>query len=566
MNGADIIAIIILATIVVAIVVYLLHWLYRHSSKDLSFVRTGFGGEKVVMGGGALVLPIVHDITEVSMNTLRIEVRRAGEKSLITRNRMRVEVNVEFFMRVIPTADSVATAARTLGNRTLDPESLRELVQGRFVDAMGAIAATMTMEEIHEHRGDYIRGVKGLVADSLTANGLELEDRVADQSRPDRHQAVQPLQRLRRRRHDAADRGDRDAQEEAQRHRAGHHHRDPRQEPRSREAARWRSRGRANTRASNRSARSPCAARSSAPRWRRRKPSASATSRRRRSSRAEAIDRARIKQQLAIEAENILRDQETERLEIQRRRAVEMEEQNRVVAIAVNEVENRTRLAEEIEERRSDAQRNRAGRDGRDPRQEPRSRAARADPGEGKRLRAAGAGARRRPCVARSSVPKSSSRRPGASATIEEAQIEAKEAVERARIKLDRAVDAEQHPGRARRPSGWRSSAGVRSNSKSRTGLIAVAEKSKQQSEAAVAAEAARLRVVEAQEGVTSMREQEIAERRKLIDLIEAKQQAERSAIKLTSMAAAEQRGRERPGGGGEVGGRGRAVPLRRGG
>ena len=31
------------------------------------------------MGGGALVLPIVHDVTEVSMNTLRIEVRRAGE-------------------------------------------------------------------------------------------------------------------------------------------------------------------------------------------------------------------------------------------------------------------------------------------------------------------------------------------------------------------------------------------------------------------------------------------------------------------------------------------------------
>ena len=51
------------------------------------------------------MLPIVHDVTEVSMNTLRIEVRRAGEKSLITRNRMRVEVIVEFFVRVIPTAE-----------------------------------------------------------------------------------------------------------------------------------------------------------------------------------------------------------------------------------------------------------------------------------------------------------------------------------------------------------------------------------------------------------------------------------------------------------------------------
>jgi uncharacterized membrane protein YqiK len=175
MNGADIIAIVILAAIVIAIIVYLLHWLYRHSSKDLSFVRTGLGGERVVMGSGALVLPIVHDITEVSMNTLRIDVRRAGEKSLITRNRMRIEVNVEFFVRVIPTAEAVAAAARTLGNRTLNPDSLKDLVQGRFVDAMGSVAARMTMEEIHENRSDYIKSVKALVADSLTANGLELE-------------------------------------------------------------------------------------------------------------------------------------------------------------------------------------------------------------------------------------------------------------------------------------------------------------------------------------------------------------------------------------------------------
>ncbi len=175
MNGADIIAIIILAAIVVAVIVYLLHWLYRRSSKDMSFVRTGFGGEKVVMGGGAIVLPIVHDVTEVSMNTLRLEVRRAREQSLITKDRMRVEVTVEFFVRVVPTAEAVAAAARTLGSRTLNPEKLKELVQGRFVDAMGMAAAEMTMEEMHEKRGAYIKNVKAQVAGALTHNGLELE-------------------------------------------------------------------------------------------------------------------------------------------------------------------------------------------------------------------------------------------------------------------------------------------------------------------------------------------------------------------------------------------------------
>lgn len=175
MKGADVIAIIILAAIVIAVAAYLLHWLYRRSTKDVSFVRTGFGGEKVVMGGGALVLPILHDLTEVNMNTLRLEVTRAREKSLITKDRMRVELTVEFYVRVSPNTDAVATAARSLGNRTMNAEQLKDLIQGRFVDAMGGAAAKMTLEHIHENRQAFVKEVKQEVAESLALDGLELE-------------------------------------------------------------------------------------------------------------------------------------------------------------------------------------------------------------------------------------------------------------------------------------------------------------------------------------------------------------------------------------------------------
>ena len=175
MNGADIIAIVILAVIIIAVMAYLLHWLYRRSTKDVSFVRTGLGGEKIVMGGGAFVLPIVHDFTEVSMNTLRLEVVRVREKSLITRDRMRVELCVEFFVRVMPDAASVATAARTLGSRTTNSDGLKELVQGRFIDALGTVAASMTMEQMHEHRDEFIKAVKREIGASLSPNGLEVE-------------------------------------------------------------------------------------------------------------------------------------------------------------------------------------------------------------------------------------------------------------------------------------------------------------------------------------------------------------------------------------------------------
>ena len=175
MTGADIIATIILTALAIAIFVYLLHWLYRRSSKEVSFVRTGLRGEKVVISGGAFVLPIIHNITSVGMRTLRIEVKRGGDKSFITKNRMRVEIVAEFYVRVTPSKEAVSIAAGTLGKRTMEPERLRDLVQGRFVDALGIVAAQMSMEEIQEKRGEYIKAVKGIVAESLGSTGLELE-------------------------------------------------------------------------------------------------------------------------------------------------------------------------------------------------------------------------------------------------------------------------------------------------------------------------------------------------------------------------------------------------------
>lgn len=165
----------IAVAIVVAILVWLLHWLYLRSSKERSFVRTGFGGTKVVLGGGAFVLPIVHEVIPVNMNTLRLEVARGRDKALITKDRMRVDVTAEFYVRVKAEPQAVADAAQTLGTRTLEPEKLKELIEGKFVDALRTVAAEMTMEEMHEKRGEYVKRVRAAVAGDLLKNGLELE-------------------------------------------------------------------------------------------------------------------------------------------------------------------------------------------------------------------------------------------------------------------------------------------------------------------------------------------------------------------------------------------------------
>jgi len=178
MTGAQfgqLVLVLVVVAALVAIVVWLLNWLYLRSSKERAFVRTGFGGQKVVLNGGALVLPIVHEVIPVNMNTLRLEVTRGRERAIITKDRMRVDVTAEFYVRVQAAADAIAAAAQTLGQRTMQPEMLKELVEGKFVDALRTVAAEMTMEQMHEKRGDYVKRVRSVVSADLLQNGLELE-------------------------------------------------------------------------------------------------------------------------------------------------------------------------------------------------------------------------------------------------------------------------------------------------------------------------------------------------------------------------------------------------------
>lgn len=58
--------------------------LYKRATREISFVRTGLGGRKVVVDGGALVLPTLQEMTPVNMKTLRLSVTRRGNDSLTT--------------------------------------------------------------------------------------------------------------------------------------------------------------------------------------------------------------------------------------------------------------------------------------------------------------------------------------------------------------------------------------------------------------------------------------------------------------------------------------------------
>jgi flotillin len=165
----------LLIVVVLAVVIAVLARFYERATREVSLVKTGVGGRKVVMDGGVIAMPWFHQISRVNMQSLRLEVQRGGESSLITQDRLRVEVGAEFYVSVIASEEGIARAAQTLGSRTFDAVKLRELIEGKLVDALRSVAARFTMDALHENRGQFVAEVREGLIDSLARNGLDLD-------------------------------------------------------------------------------------------------------------------------------------------------------------------------------------------------------------------------------------------------------------------------------------------------------------------------------------------------------------------------------------------------------
>jgi flotillin len=155
--------------------IFLTNRFYLKSTRDTALIRTGSGGQRVVLDGGSIVWPFLHRVDEINMRTHKLEVKRTGEKSLITEDRMRIDVEMEFQFRVTPTAEGVAIAAQSYGARLLRSEDLGLLLSGRFVDALQSTAATFTLDAVHEKRSTFARTVRESLIDEMARNGLLLE-------------------------------------------------------------------------------------------------------------------------------------------------------------------------------------------------------------------------------------------------------------------------------------------------------------------------------------------------------------------------------------------------------
>ena len=137
----------LIATIVIIAILYIISiWIYRRAPSNMCFIRTGLGGTKVCLGEGAVVLPVFHEVTWVSLETAKLIISRSRDQAVLTSDNIRVDVIAELYVHVGRTVEDVLTASRSLGEKTFDPEKIRNLLEAKVVSVLRSYAATKDIE------------------------------------------------------------------------------------------------------------------------------------------------------------------------------------------------------------------------------------------------------------------------------------------------------------------------------------------------------------------------------------------------------------------------------------
>ncbi|HCK14269.1 TPA: hypothetical protein DHW51_09120, partial [Candidatus Poribacteria bacterium] len=149
---------------------------YKKPKADVALVRTGGRGSKINITGGLWLNTIIHEVREVSLNTIRLEILREGQDAFITADFNRADVEAVFYLQVQPMEEDILRAAQSLGDKNMTPETMKELIEQKLEGALRSVAAESDIEELLQKREEFADKVQDAVGVNLqTENGLKLE-------------------------------------------------------------------------------------------------------------------------------------------------------------------------------------------------------------------------------------------------------------------------------------------------------------------------------------------------------------------------------------------------------
>ncbi|MCU0711403.1 MAG: flotillin family protein [Pirellula sp.] len=164
---------------------------YVKVGPDEAIVRTGYGGIKVVIDGGTIVVPVLHRYEKMDLTLKSFEIAREGSEGLICKDNIRADIKTAFFIRVDKTVDEIKEVAQSIGcKRASQVETLRELFDAKFSEALKTVGKQFEFVELYDKRDKFKNEILKVIGTDL--NGYRLDDCAIDYLEQTRLELLNP--------------------------------------------------------------------------------------------------------------------------------------------------------------------------------------------------------------------------------------------------------------------------------------------------------------------------------------------------------------------------------------
>ena len=152
---------------------------YKKIPHGKAIVRTGVGGGKVAFNAGMYVIPILHRMEIMDISVKKLQIDRLENDGLICKDNIRADIKVAFFVRVNKSVDDVLNVAQIIGtDRASDVDTLRNLFEAKFSEALKTVGKKFDFIELYEARREFRTEILNIIGTDL--NGYILDDCAID--------------------------------------------------------------------------------------------------------------------------------------------------------------------------------------------------------------------------------------------------------------------------------------------------------------------------------------------------------------------------------------------------
>jgi len=147
---------------------------FRKIPSDSAGIRTGMGG-LIVKRDWILLLPILHRIDLMDLTTQKMKIELKEYDGVRCKDNIRADVAASFYVRVSPEKEDIKEVAVNTGcDRASEIETLRELFETKFTDALQAVAEQNDIDDLLKNRTEFREGI--IMEIGCDLNGYLLED------------------------------------------------------------------------------------------------------------------------------------------------------------------------------------------------------------------------------------------------------------------------------------------------------------------------------------------------------------------------------------------------------